>query len=119
MWRLVLFIIVFTVFMVFITFNLENRCDISFGFTKLEQVPVFITIFVSFVAGLFCAMPLIFHFQKRGKEKGHKPLKSKLDIGTATPAINHKQVPGDDKIKQDAALARERFFSKRRGSNDT
>jgi uncharacterized integral membrane protein len=68
-WRLIVFVIVFAVFMVFIAFNLENKCDISFGFAKIPDVPVFITIFTSFVLGLFCGIPLILHFKKE-KEKG-------------------------------------------------
>ena len=71
-WRLIVFIAVFAVFLVFIAFNLENKCDISFGFAKLSDVPVFITIFTSFVLGLLCALPLVFHIKKR-KELFKKP----------------------------------------------
>ena len=64
-WRLIIFIAVFAVFLVFISFNLENKCDISFGFAKLTEVPVFITIFFSFVIGLLCAIPLVIFIKKR------------------------------------------------------
>ena len=64
-WRLIIFVAIFTVFMVFVMFNLENRCDISFGFAKISDVPVFITIFTSFILGLSCAIPLVLHFKKR------------------------------------------------------
>jgi uncharacterized integral membrane protein len=67
-WRLIVFIIIFAIFMIFIAFNLENRCDISFGFGSLKNVPVFITIFASFILGLICAIPLVLHF-KKAKEK--------------------------------------------------
>jgi len=69
MWRLIVFIIVFAVFLVFIVFNLENRCDISFGFAEIKEVPVFLTIFVSFILGLFCALPLVVLIKMKRKEK--------------------------------------------------
>jgi len=74
-WRLIIFIGIFAVFLVFISFNLENRCDISFGFARLSEVPVFITIFTSFVIGLLCAVPLVFHINKRKEAIKEKILK--------------------------------------------
>jgi phosphotransferase system glucose/maltose/N-acetylglucosamine-specific IIC component len=47
------------VFLAFIAFNLDNKCDISFGFTKLQDVHVFLTIFVSFALGLLCTLPFV------------------------------------------------------------
>jgi len=78
-WRLIIFIAVFTVFLVFISFNLENKCDISFGFAKLTEVPVFITIFTSFILGLLCSLPLIMHIKKRRAEKAHMSIKPKIE----------------------------------------
>ncbi|MCL2804498.1 MAG: hypothetical protein FWD26_00980 [Treponema sp.] len=107
-WRLIVFIAVFALFLVFITFNLENKCDISFGFAKLEQVPIFITIFTMFVLGFICALPLVIHIKKRKKSTKKETKPNYID----TP------VEPDDKIKQDAALARERFLKNRGGKND-
>jgi uncharacterized integral membrane protein len=72
--RLILFIVIFAIFLTFITINLDNRyrCDINFGFTALNDVPVFLTVFISFFAGFFCALPLIFRTGKKnntGKSK--------------------------------------------------
>ena len=66
-WRLVVFIILFVVFFLFIVFNLENKTDISFGFTVLKDIPVFVTAFSSFIAGMLCAFPFIFGFRARKK----------------------------------------------------
>jgi len=77
-WRLIIFIVIFAIFLVFISFNLENKCDINFGFGKLTEVPVFITIFTSFVIGLFCALPLIMHIKKR-REAPKRERKPKND----------------------------------------
>ena len=113
-WRLIIFIVVFAVFLIFITFNLENKCDIGFGFTSLSDVPVFITIFSSFVLGFFCALPLIFHIKKRKTEK--------MQISS-----QKKEKPENDDVSDtstdmiDPAEARKKFLSRKRktsGSND-
>lgn len=70
-WRLIGFIILFAIFLVFIGFNLENSCNISFGFAHFENVPVYLTAFASLVFGMLCAIP--FAISSRGKKK-QKPL---------------------------------------------
>lgn len=45
---------------VFTGFNLENSCDINFGFKRFEQVPVFLTILFSFLAGALITLPFTF-----------------------------------------------------------
>jgi len=79
-WRLIIFVAILAVFLAFITFNLDNRCDISFGFAKIEGVPVFITIFSAFFLGLFCALPLVKYI---GKKKQEPPKPAPEDEGTA------------------------------------
>jgi hypothetical protein len=57
--RLLAFILIFALFLAFIVFNLENKSDISFGFISLEGIPVFLTVFSSFVLGMLFAVPFI------------------------------------------------------------
>jgi uncharacterized integral membrane protein len=66
-WRLIQFIVVFAIFLLFITFNLENKCDINFGFVEFNDVPVFVTVFSSFIVGLLCVFPYIFRSGLRKK----------------------------------------------------
>jgi uncharacterized integral membrane protein len=66
-WRLIGFIVLFAVFLVFIGFNLENRCDISFGFYKLSQVPVYLTAFSTFVLGMLWAVPYVISLRFKRK----------------------------------------------------
>ncbi|GBU27503.1 hypothetical protein R84B8_01035 [Treponema sp. R8-4-B8] len=111
-WRLILFIVIFAVFLFFIGFNLgdEFKCDINFGFTRLPQVPVFFTIFVSFALGIVCSAPLFLHLRRKRKEMPRKDNDQNDDYrpaASANPEVN-------EKIKNDAASARERFFLKRR-----
>ncbi|MDR0452754.1 MAG: hypothetical protein LBH15_06895 [Treponema sp.] len=63
------FIALCAVFLVFIGFNLENKCDISFGFARLPDVPVFFTAFVSFVLGLLASVPIAISIRIRKNRK--------------------------------------------------
>ncbi|MCL2764100.1 MAG: hypothetical protein FWD40_02315 [Treponema sp.] len=108
-WRLIVFIIIFAVFLMFITFNLENSCDINFGFIKLEKVPVFITVFSSFVLGLFCALPLVMHIKSKRKEKKLKEEHKKHDAPIIEENLSDSVDPKE---------ARKKFLARKRGGND-
>jgi uncharacterized integral membrane protein len=56
-WRLFGFIFFFGVVLVFSIFNWKNTCDISLGFATLKEVPVYLTVFASFLIGLVCSVP--------------------------------------------------------------
>jgi uncharacterized integral membrane protein len=71
-WRLIEFIIVFAVFLVFIAFNLGNKCDINFGFRVIKDAPVFLTAFSSFILGMLCAFPFVFSLRAKKKAKAGK-----------------------------------------------
>jgi uncharacterized integral membrane protein len=68
-WRLIGFILLFGIFLVFIAFNLGNNCDINFGFRIFHEVPVFLTAFASFILGMLCAVPFIFSLRRKKKDK--------------------------------------------------
>jgi len=76
-WRLILSIVIFAIFLTFITFNLDNRCDVNLGFAKFSNVPVFITIFSSFVLGLLCGLPIVYRL--KNSHKGPISWKRKKD----------------------------------------
>ena len=82
-WRLIVFIVLFLVFFLFIVFNLENKTDISFGFTVLKDIPVFITAFFSFIVGMFCTFPFIF---RKRKKTGDVQVKVKVKKGLLAKA---------------------------------
>lgn len=58
-WRLIQFIIIFTILLVFTAFNLRNNCDINFGFSVIKEVPVYLTAFTAFILGMLCALPFV------------------------------------------------------------
>jgi uncharacterized integral membrane protein len=95
-WRLIGFIILFSVFLVFILSNLENKCDISFIKWTLTTVPVFITVFSSFILGMLSAIPIIISVSlKKRKEQGSQSLKSQKKKGKKKDDDSNEQ---DDSI---------------------
>jgi uncharacterized integral membrane protein len=75
-WKLLAFIIAMTLVLVFIGFNLENRCDVSVAFHTFTEVPVVITILSSFLLGLLMAFPLSF-----ARKSAKHPVKTKRGEG--------------------------------------
>jgi uncharacterized integral membrane protein len=71
-WRLIGFILLFGIFLFFITVNLDNPCDIYFGFGLKITVPVFLTVFSSFALGMLCTLPFAFGIRKKRKDKAEK-----------------------------------------------
>ena len=112
-WRLIIMIIVVAVFLVFITFNLDNRCEINFFGAKIPEVPVFITIFISFVIGLLSSIPLVLLILRKYRKKYQEMREIPVVPAYVEPELPVK-VPADENIKKDAAEAKKRFLSKRR-----
>ena len=72
-WRLIGFILTLTIVTVFIGFNLGNACDVSFGFARISQVPVYLTVFASFAAGMIAVLPYAFMRSSRKKKESRVP----------------------------------------------
>jgi uncharacterized integral membrane protein len=68
-WRLIGLVLLLVIFLTFIGLNLENRCNISFGFRTLEEVPVYFTAFAGFVLGLLWAVPFAISLSRKRKKK--------------------------------------------------
>jgi len=61
------FIVIFAVFLLFVIFNLNNKCDINFGFKKINDIPVYITALIAFLAGMLCTLPMFLGLKKKKK----------------------------------------------------
>lgn len=74
-WKLILFLLLMAIFVVFAGFNIKNVADISLGFTVIRDVPIFLSIFIAFLAGAFFMLPFAFRKRKNkpGKETKHAP----------------------------------------------
>jgi len=86
--RLIQIIIVFAIFLLFIVFNLEKKCDISFGFVVIRDVPVFLTVFCSIVLGMISTLPFILHYHLQKKRKTEDE-KRGPDDSSDQPNSNH------------------------------
>ena len=76
-WRLIQFILIFIIMLLFVAFNLENKCDINFGFAIIEKAPVFLTVFIAFAFGILCTLPGIISLRIKNRKAGiaNKPEK--------------------------------------------
>ncbi|MDR1505866.1 MAG: hypothetical protein LBI67_02065 [Treponema sp.] len=82
-WRLIGLILILAVLLAFIAVNLEHTCDISFGFASVADVPVYVTVFASFVLGMLMSVPFLVSFALRKKP----PKAPKKDNASPPPEI--------------------------------
>ena len=68
-WKLVGFIICLILGTCFAGFNLENSCNISFGFKTFQNVPIFFSLIVAFSCGVLVTLPFTVIKKKSAKEK--------------------------------------------------
>jgi len=68
-WKAILIIIILTLAILFIAFNVEHYADISFIFFTVPSVPVYLTIFISMLIGAFLTLPLLFTQAKRRRNR--------------------------------------------------
>ena len=68
-WRLIGFIVLLVLVGVFSNFNLDNRCDISLGFAVLRDVPIFISLLVTVLAGARGIFPVTIAPSIRRKDR--------------------------------------------------
>ena len=57
-WKLILYLVILGVILVFVGLNIGNTADISFGFHVFEQVPVFVGLFFAFFLGVLVTLPV-------------------------------------------------------------
>jgi len=82
--RMITFVIFICFYALFAALNLTNATDISFGFKKFSNVPIFLSITVSFALGAVFMLPFVFCRKKDKKEKFDKKDKKK---GSDEPAL--------------------------------
>lgn len=68
-WKLVGFIICLILGTCFAGFNLDNSCNISFGFASFQNVPIFFSLIVAFSCGVLVTLPFTVIKKKSAKEK--------------------------------------------------
>jgi len=89
-WHLIGTIAVLAVLLTFIGFNIGNTCNLSLVFHTFENVPVYLTVFISFILGLLFSLPFFFFGKrpKKGKNAGKdKKTASKEESTEAEEAV--------------------------------
>ena len=84
---LIIFIVIAVLIAVFTGFNIGNVCDVNVIFHTFHKVPVFITIIVSFVAGIVVALPFSFG---KGKSIAAKKI-DKIKAKAAKDALKNAE----------------------------
>ena len=92
-WRLIGFILCIVLVTVFIGFNLDNSCNISFGFYELEEVPIFFSLMTAFLLGVVVVLP--FTLVKKQSKKTKQP-KEKNHVVTTTQKTSSVTTPVND-----------------------
>ena len=111
MWRLLAFILICALFLVFVVLNLENTSDVSFGFRTFNDIPVFLTAFSAFLIGMLFATPFVLSFGRKKKKASQSPSYASYAEGekqTAqkkTSGSKKKKAPSNtDRIERDQVL---------------
>ena len=99
--RLISTIVALVVLAFFVGFNLDNKCDVNVIFHTFRQTPVFFTIIVSFVIGVFFTLPFAFIHKSAVKNKEKKLSKTK-ELKIKESAASEKENNEVDSIKTSA-----------------
>ena len=93
--RLICFILIFALFLVFIGLNLGNYCDVNFGFYSFVNAPVYITAMVSFFLGMLCTIPILLTLKEKRqpKQKKEKPEKKNKSQDVQQDVIQRENEP--------------------------
>lgn len=72
--RLLSFIVICALFLVFVVLNLGNTGTVSLGFRELSNIPVFLIAFSSFVLGMLFAVPFVLSLNNKRQKKPPKDM---------------------------------------------
>ncbi len=96
-WKLLFYLVVLSVVVLFAGVNIRNVSDVSVGFHTFEDIPIFVSLFAAFFLGVLVTLPFTYvkYLRKRAKfpkqKKEKKPRKRRfsrkqLAETTAPPA---------------------------------
>lgn len=66
--KLLYFISVLLILALFMGFNLQNRCDVSFVFHVFKDVPIFLSLLFAFLLGNIATLPFLISNRKKMKK---------------------------------------------------
>ncbi|MFP4432449.1 MAG: hypothetical protein ACOCW6_10580 [Spirochaetota bacterium] len=93
-WKLFFVILLLGLVVTFVGLNAQNSTDISFGFTTLSDIPIYISLFSAFFIGVLITLP--FTFRRRSKSN-KEPKEPKQKRGRKKKQEAPPILPGGDK----------------------
>lgn len=75
-WRLILFAVFIVLLVAFVGVNLDNTCAVSLIFVTYPDVPVYISILISFALGMIIMIPFTFG-RRSSRQDTARPEKSR------------------------------------------
>ena len=91
--RLIIFIVIFAIFLTFIVLNMDNKCDISFGFAVLPNIPIFLSLLCSFALGMMITIPFVFRPSKKEKKPALPKRSKKAELKGSDDEIAKETSP--------------------------
>ena len=85
---------------IFAGVNLDNKCDITFIFYTFKDIPVFMTVIISFAIGAILMIP--FTLGRGKKKKCQKPAQAQQTAANQTEPKEESKTLFDFKIKREA-----------------
>lgn len=80
-WKLIAFLVLLGLILAFVGFNAGNVSDISFGFHRYEDVPIFVSLFSAFFIGVLVTLP--FTIRRRSTKERKRPKNEQGGDGSA------------------------------------
>ncbi len=93
-WKLLVYLIVLSVVVLFAGVNIRNVSDVSLGFRTFEDIPIFVSLFAAFFLGVLVTLPFTYvkYLRKRAKfpkqkvdKKPRKRRLSRKQLAETTP----------------------------------
>ena len=97
--RLIGTIILLILVTIFAGVNVDHKCDITFIFYTFHEVPVFMTVFVSFAIGAILMIPFTLGRKKR---ESQKPLQTTQTTESQNKSKEESKTLFDFKIKRES-----------------
>lgn len=85
----------------FITFNLENRCNISFVFYQFKDIPVFVSLLFAYCTGCISMLPFVLFKKKKPDTRSAQVNAKKI-----------KDLKGSENLKDSSQQKKTRFGKK-------
>ena len=86
-WKMIFFLAVLAFVVFFAGFNITNVSDISFGLYTLIDVPIFISLFIAFIAGALVMIPFVVRSRKAKISKARKQKDGQPAVEDEIPEI--------------------------------